>query len=158
MDSKEPLSGYAELAGGVSAFGGLGRDFGRLGGSFGRLGRSGSSGTLPTTPVLAITSLSTDNTPEFTIDVDDTVVAGDTVRLQVAATGTAFASPISDTTHTITSGEDAANEIDLSLVALPNATYDARALVHHTTDSAWSNTVTFTIAATTSSTFYILGF
>lgn len=113
----------------------------------------------PTAPVLAITSTSSQANPAFTIDVDDTVVAGDTVRLQVQVTGGNWSSTVSDTTHTITSGEDAANEVDLSLTALANNTYDARALVHHNSDSGWSNTVTFTISVTsTTVTYYILGF
>jgi hypothetical protein len=118
-------------------------------GSGGALGRSGTSSG-PTAPVLAIISLTTDNTPEFTIDVDDTVVAGDSVRLQVQAAGGDWSSPVSDTTHVITSGEDAANEVDLALTALANGNYEARANVTHTTVSSWSNTVSFTIAAVSS--------
>lgn len=108
-------------------------------------------------PVLAMDPswVTTDNTPDFIIDIDNTVIAGDSVRLQVAVAGTAFASPVSDTTHTITSGEDTLNEVDLSLTALANGSYEARALVHHTVDSAWSNVVSFTVSATASSGLYM---
>jgi hypothetical protein len=114
----------------------------------GSLGGSGLS-----TPVLAMhpSWVTTDNEPDFTITVDDTVVAGDDVRLQVQVAGGDWSSPVSDTTHEITVPEDAANAIDLALAALPNANYEARANV---TDGAvtsnWSNTVSFTIAAVVS--------
>lgn len=129
--------------------GSLGRGFGRLGSTH-LGGSSGPPVVLPTAPVLAMDPawVTTDNEPDFTIDVDDTVIAGDDVQLQVAVAGTSFAAPVSDTTHEITAPEDAANEIDLSLAALPNGDYEARARV---TDgvltSNWSNTVPFTIAA-----------
>jgi hypothetical protein len=112
------------------------------------LGREG--GSRPTAPVLAMDPawVTTDNTPDFTIDIDDTVGAGDSVRLQVQAAGGDWSSLVSNTTHTITAGEDTANEIDLALAALPNGNYEARANV---TDgggtSNWSNIVSFTIAA-----------
>jgi len=92
--------------------------------------------------------VTTDNEPDFTIDVDDTVAAGDDVQLQVAAAGTSFAAPVSDTTHDITAPEDAANEIDLALAALANGNYEARARVTDgVVTSNWSNTVSFTVAA-----------
>lgn len=97
-------------------------------------------------PVLAIISLPADNTPEFTIDMDATIGAGDIVRLQVQVSAGGWSSPVSDTSHTITSTESSVNEVDLSLTALASGTYDARALVHHGSDSAWSGTVTFTIS------------
>lgn len=117
-------------------------------------------GIAPSAPVLAITSLSSDNTPEFTVDVDDTVIAGDSIRLQIQVSGGDWSIPVSDTNHTITAPEDAANEVDLSLTALPNGTYDARALATDAgVNSAWSSTVTFTISVTSSAiTYYILGF
>lgn len=123
--------------------GSLGRGFGRLGAGI------GSGADLPTAPVLAITSGSSDDTPEFTIDVDDTVAAGDSVRLQIQVSGGSWSSLVSDTTHVITSPEDSANEIALSLSSLPNGDYDARANVTHGGTSPWSNTVTFTISAST---------
>ena len=126
--------------------------FGRLGAlgrGFGRLGGATSGGSLPTAPVLAMDPLWTtaDDTPDFTIDIDDTVTAGDSVRLQIQAAGGDWSSPVSDTNHVITSPEDAANEVDLSLTALANADYEARANVTHTNTSNWSNTVSFTISA-----------
>lgn len=134
--------------------------FGRLGalgrgfGSFGHLGSPGGS-TPPaiSAPVLAMDPLwvTTDNEPDFTIDVDDTVVATDTVRLQVQAAGGDWSVLVSNTTHVITAPEDAANEIDLALAALPNAAYEARANVTDgVVTSNWSNTVSFTIAAASS--------
>jgi hypothetical protein len=102
---------------------------------------------LPNAPVLSVISVSGSNA-SLAVDVDNTIGVGDSVRLQVAATGTGFASPVSDTTHTITAPEDAANEIDLNL-SLLNGTYDARAdvtVVSTGLISGWSNTVTFTIS------------
>jgi hypothetical protein len=117
-----------------------------------RRGHPGSAGGSPSisAPVLAMDPawLTTDNEPDFTIDVDDTVVAGDDVRLQVQVAGGDWSSPVSDTTHEITAPEDAANEIDLALAALSNANYEARANVTDgVVTSNWSNTVSFTVAA-----------
>lgn len=99
------------------------------------------------TPVLAITSTSAQPNPAFTIDMDDTVGAGDIIELQIQVTGGSWTSFASDTIHTITSGEDGANEVDLSLSALSSGTYDARCDVSNgTVTSAWSNTVTFVIS------------
>jgi hypothetical protein len=128
--------------------GALGRGFGHLGALLGS-----ASGPSISAPVLAMDPLwvTTDNEPDFVIDVDDTVVAGDDVRLQVQVAGGDWSSPISDTTHDITAPEDAANEIDLALAALPNANYEARANVTDgVVTSNWSNTVSFTVAAVTS--------
>jgi hypothetical protein len=95
--------------------------------------------------------VTTDNEPDFTIVVDDTVEAGDDVRLQVQVAGGDWSSPVSDTTHEITAPEDAANEIDLALAAISNANYEARANVTDgVVTSNWSNTVSFTVAATSS--------
>jgi hypothetical protein len=63
---------------------------------------------------------------------------------------------VSDVTHTITSGEDSANQINLTL-SLPSGSYDARARVTDTVGtgltSAWSNTVVnFTITVVTTTT------
>jgi hypothetical protein len=50
----------------------------------------------------------------------------------------------------ITSGEDAANEIDLALGSLSNGDYEARCLVSRgSVASGWSNTVSFTIGIAT---------
>ena len=135
------------------AFGKLGA-LGRGFGSLGVLGSaSGSAPVAPTAPVLAMDPawVTTDNEPDFTIDVDDTVEAGDDVRLQVQVAGGDWSVLVSDTTHDITAPEDAANEIDLALAALPNANYEARANVTDgVVTSNWSNTVSFTVAAATS--------
>lgn len=104
------------------------------------LGRAGGAA-----PVLVLLSV-TGNAVAFAIDVDNTVAAGDTVTLQTQVTGGNWSSLVTNTTHTITSGEDAANEIDLTPAGFANGTYDARAKVNHVTDSGWSNTIPFTIA------------
>jgi len=116
----------------------------------------------PTAPVLVLVSAT--STAVFTIDVDNTIGAGDSVELQVQVTGGSWTTLVSDATHTITSGEDAANQINLSL-GLPNGSYDARARVTDTVGtgltSAWSNTVVnFTISGATAPipTYYFLGF
>ena len=126
----------------------LGRGFGRLG-SLG--GASGSAPVLPTAPVLAMDPLwvTTDATPDFTVDVDDTVAAGDDIRLQIQVAGGDWSVLASDTTHTITAPEDAVNEANFANGSLANGNYEARANVTHTTTSNWSNTVSFTIAAVT---------
>jgi hypothetical protein len=128
--------------------GAMGRGFGRLGVGAG----TGSGVTLPTAPVLAMDPLWTtaDNTPDFTADVDDTVAAGDDLRLQIQVAGGDWSSPVSDTTHTLTAPEDAANEASLSNGSLSNGNYEARCNVTHTTTSNWSNTVSFTVNATSS--------
>lgn len=130
--------------------------FGRLGslgggfGSLGALGGAGVSPDLPTAPVLAMDPawLTTDATPDFIADFDDTVAAGDDFRLQIQASGGDWSVLLSDTTHEITAPEDAANEASLSNGSLSNGDYEARCNV---TDaggtSAWSNTVSFTVAA-----------
>lgn len=134
-------------------------NFGRLGALFGRLGSRGAGASRPSAPVLAMDPawISSDNTPDFTIDVDETVTAGDAVTLQVQASGGNWSSLVVNSAHTITSGEDSANQVDLATGAIAGGSYEARAKVHHNSDSAWSNTVSFTITAT-ASTFYILGF
>jgi hypothetical protein len=99
------------------------------------------------------------NAVSLAIDVDNTVVAGDTVTLQTQVTGGNWSSLVTNTTHTITSGEDAANEIDLTPAGFANGTYDARAKDNHVIDSAWSNTVSFTVSASSATpTYFILGF
>lgn len=126
--------------------GALGRGFGHLGSG----GAAGSSVTLPTAPVLAMDPLwtSADSTPDFTIDIDDTIGAGDDVQLQIQASGGDWSVLLHDDTHTITAPEDAANEISLSNGALSNGNYEARARVNDgVSNSDWSNTQAFTIAA-----------
>lgn len=115
-------------------------------------GVGGGGPTLPTAPVLAMDPLWTtaDNTPDFTADFDDTVAAGDDFRLQIQAAGGNWSSLVSDTSHTITAPEDAADEASLSNGSLSNGNYEARCNVTHGTTSNWSNTVSFTVAASSS--------
>jgi hypothetical protein len=101
----------------------------------------------PSAPVLILVSAT--STAVFTVDVDNTIGVGDSIELQVQLTGGSWSPLFSDTVHTITTGEDAANQINLSL-GLPNGSYDARARVEKTSTglySSFSNTVTnFTIS------------
>ncbi len=128
--------------------------FGRLTlGDLGSLGSAGGSGvSLPTAPVLAMDPIwvTTDATPDFIADVDNTVAAGDDIRLQIQAVGGDWSILVSDTTHTITAPEDAANEASFANGSLSNSDYEARANVTHVTTSNWSNTVSFTVAAVSS--------
>lgn len=103
----------------------------------------------PTAPILAMDPawVTTDATPDFTVDIDDTIGAGDDLRLQIQVAGGDWSSPVDDVTHTITALEDAANEIALGSGSLSNASYEARARVDDGTVSAWSNVVSFTVAA-----------
>ena len=86
----------------------------------------------PTAPVLAMDPAwtTTDATPDFTIDIDDTIGAGDSIQLQIQAAGGDWSSPIENVTHVITAPEDAANEIALALGSQSNASYEARARVN----------------------------
>jgi hypothetical protein len=139
--------------------------FGTSGAGFGRPSTkhapgTGGAPTAPTAPTLTLVSAT--STATFTVDVDNTIAAGDSVELQIQTTGGDWTTLVSDTTHTITSGEDAANQINLSL-GLPNGSYDARTRVTDTVGtgltSAWSNVVAnFTISISYIPTFYILGF
>jgi hypothetical protein len=108
--------------------------------------------TLPTAPVLAMDILwtSADNTADFTINVDNTIVAGDSLQLQIQVAGGNWSSPVQDTTHTITAPEDAADQVNLASGSLSNANYEARARVTHGANTSnWSNTVSFTVSAVT---------
>ena len=116
---------------------------------------------VPNAPVLILVSAT--NFAWFTVDVDNYIAAGDTIELQVQTTGGSWSSLTTDQIHTITSGEDAANEIDLTVI-LPNGSYDARARVTDTVGSGltsgWSSTVVnFTISgvAVQDLTFFLLG-
>jgi hypothetical protein len=104
---------------------------------------------MPNAPVLAMDPawVTTDATPDFIADFDATVGAGDDVRLQIQAAGGDWSVLLSDTTHTITAPEDAANEASLSSGSLSNGNYSARCNVTHGSASGWSNTVSFTVAA-----------
>lgn len=114
----------------------------------------------PSAPVLVLLSV-VGNAVSLAIDIDNTVGAGDTVTLQYAVSGTSFASPTT-VTNTITSGQDTANEIDLSPAGFANGTYDFRASVTKVSTgltSGWSNTIAATVSASSYiPTFYFLGF
>lgn len=114
------------------------------------LGGAGVSPDLPTAPVLAMDPAWTtaDNTPDFVADVDDTVAAGDDTRLQIQAALGDWSVLLSNTTHEITAPEDAANEVSQANGSLSNGDYEARMNVTTASGtSAWSNTVSFTVAA-----------
>jgi hypothetical protein len=98
-------------------------------------------------PVLTLTSPTTDNTPDFTLTGD--LAAADVVRFQYA-NNSSFTGA-TDITHTITAPEDAANSFSFSTGALADGTWWFRARVERPVigNSGWSNTVTETIAAVT---------
>jgi hypothetical protein len=129
--------------------------FGTSGAGFARATTTHAAGTSgsPTPPVLILVSATTIAT--FTIDVDNTIGAGDLIELQVQTTGGSWSPLVADPIHTITVAEDTANSISLSL-GLPNGSYDARARVEKTSTglySSFSNTVTnFTISGVVAST------
>lgn len=125
-------------------------------GGFGSAGALGGAVNpdLPTAPVLAMDPawVTTDATPDFIADVDDTVAAGDDTRLQIQAALGDWSVLLSNTTHEITAPEDAANEISQGNGSLANGDYEARMNVTRDSDgltSNWSNTVSFTVAAVT---------
>jgi hypothetical protein len=101
----------------------------------------------PATPTLTLTSATTDNTPDFTCDANGDLVEGDTVRFQYS-TDSGFAGA-SEITNTIDAAEDAANSFNFSTGVLANNTWYFRARTERPghTSSAWSNTVSETIAA-----------
>lgn len=111
-------------------------------------GSSSASGGTLTAPVLAWDNETTDTTPDLTADYDDTVGSGDNLRFEYGTdSGFAGATVVN---HTITGGEDTANEVALALSALVTGTYYVRVRTEKSGVgvSAWSNTVTVTIAAT----------
>src|SRR5882724_599921 len=126
----------------LAALGGLGISFGRLGAQ----GHIGSSA--PNAPVLALISV-VSNAATFSIDVDNTIEAGDSVQLQIQVAGGAWSPTVTDTTHIITSGEDSANEIDLTPAGFAAGNFEARARVIRALGSiasGWSNIVPFTVS------------
>lgn len=101
-------------------------------------------------PVLAWSGTTTDATPDLTITFTSPQVS-DVATVQLD-TDSGFGSA-SSTTDTLDAGEVAANEVDLSLSTLADGVYYARAKVTRLgVDSAWSNTVTITIATDTTPT------
>ncbi len=98
-----------------------------------------------TTPTLAWNGDTADATPNLTVDFDNTVAAGDTLHFQYDTTIT-FPAP-TDVNHTISSGEDTANEVPLSLSALTTGTYYVRVRTEKSGvgNSGWSNIVTMAL-------------
>lgn len=140
------------LGGSISGFGNISLTPSSYGNIVGSGNLSGTltvvAGPTPSTPVLAMDPSWVDPNPIFDIDVDNTVATGDVIVLQIQIDGGSWSSLVVNNTHTITSGEDAANQITLPIGALTNGTYDARVNVTHAAaTSAWSNIVVFTIAA-----------
>lgn len=139
--------------------------FGRLGflgRGFGRLGASGKTSAIAT-PVLAMDPqwTSAQNVPKFSIEnLSSNIIAGWKVQLQIQTTGGSWSPTTQDITHTLTQPEIDAGLFSFGFSALANATYDARCRELNTSNIAsnWSNIVTFTVNATVSSTYYILGF
>jgi hypothetical protein len=95
-------------------------------------------------PVLTLTSPTTDTTPDFTLTGD--LAAADVIRFQYA-NNSSFTGA-TDITHTITAPEDAANSFSFSTGALANGTWYFRARVERPVigNSNYSNVVTETIA------------
>ena len=96
-------------------------------------------------PTLVITSGTSDNTPDFTLNGDFAV--GDTVRFQYG-TASSFAG-VSEVSNTIDAGEDAANSLDFDIVtALANGTWYFRARIERPSlgIGGWSNTQSVAIS------------
>jgi hypothetical protein len=101
----------------------------------------------PTAPVLVLISV-VGSAVSLAIDIDNTIGAGDSVTLQAQIDPGTWTSFVVNTTQTITSAQDTANEIDLSPAGFANGTYDFRASVTKASTgltSGWSNTLTETI-------------
>jgi hypothetical protein len=96
-------------------------------------------------PVLTWTSPQTDSTPEFTADFT-TPQVGDVVTLQLAS-DSGFTTGVQPFTHTLDSTDVSNLSINLGITTQTNGTYYARIKQSRGgTDSAWSSTVTVTIA------------
>jgi len=104
-------------------------------------------------PVMTLTSAAGVTNPTFTFTLDPAIVAGDTMTFQEQVDGGSWSSLLANVTHTFTSGEIAAGEVDLGLSALTNGTYDARmSVTHGSVTSAWSNVIVFTVSVATAGT------
>ena len=104
-------------------------------------------------PIMTLTSVAGVTNPTFTFTLDPAIVAGDTMTFQEQVDGGDWSSPVANVVHTFTSGEIAAGEVDLGLVARTNGTYDARMLVTHgAVNSAWSNVIVFTVSVASAGT------
>lgn len=101
---------------------------------------------VPDAPILTWTTGPTDNTPSFSLTLDDPVV-GDTVQVQVD-NASDFSSVNQSADDTLSSGEVAAQAITPAITALANGTWYVRVRHKHAggSYSAWSNTVSQTIS------------
>ena len=111
------------------------------------------TGVAPAAPVLALTSGTSDNTPDFTLTGD--LLLNDTVRFQYSTS--AVFSGASEITNTIDSTEDAANVLNFSTGTLANGTWYFRARIERPSAegagiSGWSNTETIAISVVASYT------
>lgn len=102
----------------------------------------------PVAPILSLNSIvGADATFDF--ELDNTIVAGDQLRRQVQLAGGSWSALVDDTTHTITAPEDVADEVSSSILSLANGNYEIRGyVIVGGTSSVASNTVSFTISAT----------
>lgn len=108
---------------------------------------AGTIGINLTAPVLTWTSLTTDTTPEFDVDLTAPEVA-DVITLEYDDNSD-FSSAIDTETNIVDSGEASALLVNFVLGALADGTYYFRAKhARGASVSAWSNTETVTIAAT----------
>jgi hypothetical protein len=104
-------------------------------------------------PVMTLTTAAGDPNPDFTFTLDAAIVAGDTMTFQEQVAGGNWSSPIVNVTHTFTAPEIAALDVNLALAARTTGSYEARMLVTHgAVNSAWSNTVPFTVSVASSGT------
>jgi hypothetical protein len=114
-------------------------------GSLGALGRAGGS-TGPAAPVMALVGV-VGSSATFSFDLP-TPVAGDTLTLQARVSGASgWGTLVYNSTHTITQPEIDSGNLSLTAAGLSNGNYEASSIFHHTTDSARSNIVSFTVAA-----------
>lgn len=124
---------------------GLALDSGTI---LGRAGTSISAG--PAAPVLSMDPAwtSANSTPLFAFVIDDTIVVGDTITVQIRALGASgWGTLVGSGTHILTAPEDAANAFSFGLSSLADGNYEASSFAHHTVDGARSNVVSFTVAA-----------
>lgn len=109
--------------------------------------RGATGSAAPTAPILSLVS-EVAGLVSSNWDIDNTVVAGDTLTRQVQVSGGSWASLVDNTAHVISSGEDTANQIAASL-NLGNGTWDIRGFVTSASTgltSAASNTLTLIIS------------
>lgn len=100
----------------------------------------------PAAPVMALSGVS-GNAATFTFTLD-APVAGDTITVQVRASGAPdWSTLLYNSTHTITQPEIDSGTFSLSAAGLGNGNYEASSIFHHVTDSGRSNVVSFSIAA-----------